>query len=86
MTPAEKRPRKRPRLRHIPVKLIVSVDPEKWGNGETARDELPDQVRRYVGLDGGALRFLLSPHLLIQHLLIQQRENQRRRECGREAG
>lgn len=46
MTPAPARP-KRPRLRHIPVRLLVSVDPEKW-LPPVSRDALPDAVRRYV--------------------------------------
>lgn len=41
---------KRPRLRHIPVRLRVSVDPEKWSEHFASVDHaaLPDAVRRYV--------------------------------------
>jgi hypothetical protein len=44
-------PRK-PRLRHIPVRLRVSVDPERWravyGRGDETLAEIEEDVRVYV--------------------------------------
>lgn len=43
MTP----PAKRTRLRHVPVRITVAVDPKEWAKGHPGVD-LPEEVRRHV--------------------------------------
>jgi len=45
-------PARKPRLRHVPVRLRVSIDPQRWrdtyGRGDEKGAALDEDVRRYV--------------------------------------